>query len=860
MSRICVKNLPRYAKEDRLREFFSQKGEVTDAKLMRTSDGKSRQFGFIGFRTEREAEEAIKFFDNTYMDTSRISCETARRVGDPNTPRPWSRYSVKKNDLLKENNKESSKNSSFTSSKGQKSSSAFVNSSENNDPKLSEFLQIMQPRSKARLWANDTTHCMDFSEQDIKFPEKEAHQGKIKKNSSMVQAQLSDESVLAGESSPRSLIKGSMKSMKDKSPANAKDDAISDMDYLKSRIKKNWSDSEVDDDCVEDGDQSSGDNHSDGNSLLDGEDHIVKHEHFKDAKPDKENITEENSDVDDMDSENPIATYNDDDKRLALETGRLFVRNLPYTTNEDELHDLFSQFGDISEVHLVVDKDTKRSKGIGYLLYTLPESAARALEALDNSIFQGRLLHVMAAKPQSTTNGKLRSETTTTQAKKSLKQQREEQKKASEASGDTRAWNSLFMRQDTVVENIVRKHGISRNEFLEREADDLAVRIALGETQVIAETKMALSNAGVNVAALEEFASKKNSNMSRSNHVILVKNLPYGSTEGELANMFVKFGSLDKIILPPTKTLAVVIFLEAAEARAAFKGLVYKRYKDVPLYLEWAPDDILRPSPRIEGSEPKGADGEQNLRSIMLNQAVGVPDEEIDPDRIESRSVFVKNLNFKTSDESLKDHFEKIMKCGSIKSVKVKKHLKNGKNLSMGFGFIEFDTVETATNVCGDAQGTILDGHALILQLCHAKTDTQALKKEGKDKSLTKLIVRNVAFEATEKDLRQLFSPFGQLKSIRLPMKLGSHRGFAFVEYFTKQEAQNALQALSSTHLYGRHLVLERAKEGESLEELRARTAAQFVDEHGGFQKLSKKRKNLNFLDEGNVKFSKLLD
>ncbi|KAG0501947.1 hypothetical protein HPP92_002019 [Vanilla planifolia] len=60
-------------------------------------------------------------------------------------------------------------------------------------------------------------------------------------------------------------------------------------------------------------------------------------------------------------------------------------------------------------------------------------------------------------------------------------------------------------------------------------------------------------------------------------------------------------------------------------------------------------------------------------------------------------------------------------------------------------------------------QGTILDGHALILQLCHAKIDRQAQKKDGKDKSSTKLIVRNVAFEATEKDIRQLFNPFGQV-------------------------------------------------------------------------------------------------
>ncbi|XP_020583762.1 multiple RNA-binding domain-containing protein 1 isoform X2 [Phalaenopsis equestris] len=776
MSRICVKNLPRYVKEDRLREFFSQKGEVTDTKLMRTIDGKSRQFGFIGFRTEREAEEALKFFDGTYMDTSRITCEIARRVGDPNAPRPWSRYSVKKNDLLKENNKESPNSSSLTCSKGQKHSNAFVKKSgscEDDDPKFSEFLQLMQPRSKAKLWANDTIHSMDLSEQDRKSPEKEMHQGKIKK-SFPLQTRLSDEFDLADKSFPRTLIQGSMKSMKNKSNGVANDDIISDMDYLKSRIKKNWSDSETDVECFEDGDRGDEDDHNDDNSRMDGKSQIINsedaQEHIKDVYFDEENIVEEKSDIDNLSNESPTTKY-DDDKELALETGRLFVRNLPYSTNEDELHGLFSQFGDVSEVHIVVDKNTKRSKGIAYLLYSLPESAARALESLDNSIFQGRLLHVMAAKPQCTTNGKSWSETAITQDKKSLKQEREEQKKASEASGDTRAWNSLFMRQDTVVENIVRKHGISRNEFLERDADDLAVRIALGETQVVAETKKALSNAGVNVAALEEFASRKNSNMRRSNHVILVKNLPYGSTEGELANMFVKFGSLDKIILPPTKTLAVVIFLEAAEARAAFKGLAYKKFKDVPLYLEWAPDHILCPGPGVDGCEPKDTVGEQNLRGVVVNEAVGVLEDEIDPDRIESRSVFVKNLNFKTSDASLKDHFEKIMKCGSIKSIKVKKQVKNGKYLSMGFGFIEFETVETAISVCRDAQGTILDGHALILQLCHAKTDAQALKKEGKDKSLTKLIVRNVAFEATERDLRQLFSPFGQLTCRTNPKK-----------------------------------------------------------------------------------------
>ena len=57
--------------------------------------------------------------------------------------------------------------------------------------------------------------------------------------------------------------------------------------------------------------------------------------------------------------------------------------------------------------------------------------------------------------------------------------------------------------------------------------------------------------------------------------------------------------------------------------------------------------------------------------------------------------------------------------------------------------------------------------------------------------------------------------------------------------------------------------MLERAKEGESLEELRARTAAQFTDEQNGFQnptRLSKKRKNMETLDDGRNKFEKISD
>lgn len=69
-------------------------------------------------------------------------------------------------------------------------------------------------------------------------------------------------------------------------------------------------------------------------------------------------------------------------------------------------------------------------------------------------------------------------------------------------------------------------------------------------------------------------------------------------------------------------------------------------------------------------------------------------------------------------------------------------------------------------------QGTVLEGHALVLQLSrNAKksgaSDSKATAIKGKaEESSTKIIVRNVAFEATRKDLQQIFNPFGQVGEI----------------------------------------------------------------------------------------------
>ncbi|KAI5332198.1 hypothetical protein L3X38_022327 [Prunus dulcis] len=154
MSRICVKNLPKHVNESRLREFFSEKGEITDAKLMRTKEGKSRQFAFIGFRTESEAEEAMKYYNRSFLDTCRITCEIARKVGDPEIPRPWSRHSQKKETKGGEDGKKNKKEKEGVVAKSRSLEPSVKD--ESGDLQLHEFLEVMQPRAKSKLWANDT--------------------------------------------------------------------------------------------------------------------------------------------------------------------------------------------------------------------------------------------------------------------------------------------------------------------------------------------------------------------------------------------------------------------------------------------------------------------------------------------------------------------------------------------------------------------------------------------------------------------------------------------------------------------------------------------------------------------------------
>ncbi len=77
---------------------------------------------------------------------------------------------------------------------------------------------------------------------------------------------------------------------------------------------------------------------------------------------------------------------------------RIYVGNLPFSTNESELRDLFGTHGEVTEVNIVTDRDTGRSRGFGFV--EMASGADEAIAALNGSSMGGRSLTVNEARPR----------------------------------------------------------------------------------------------------------------------------------------------------------------------------------------------------------------------------------------------------------------------------------------------------------------------------------------------------------------------------------------------------------------------------------------------------------------------------
>lgn len=83
----------------------------------------------------------------------------------------------------------------------------------------------------------------------------------------------------------------------------------------------------------------------------------------------------------------------------------IYVGNLPYSTTEEDITELFSAYGPVERVKLITDRETGRSKGFGFVTLGDQSQLNTAIEALNGFEYQGRALRVNASEPKAPGTG-----------------------------------------------------------------------------------------------------------------------------------------------------------------------------------------------------------------------------------------------------------------------------------------------------------------------------------------------------------------------------------------------------------------------------------------------------------------------
>ncbi|KAM3866043.1 nucleolin-like [Diretmus argenteus] len=252
---------------------------------------------------------------------------------------------------------------------------------------------------------------------------------------------------------------------------------------------------------------------------------------------------------------------------------------------------------------------------------------------------------------------------------------------------------------------------------------------------------------------------------------LFVKNLPYTATKEDILKVFHKAVA---VRFPgggegPSKGIAFVEFNTEAIAEQVHENIQGTKLQERTLMVEFV----------VDKSVPK---------------AVKEP---VTAEPLPSTTLFVNNVAYKVTEESLKKVFPKAVAINIPQS--------NGK--SRGFAFVEFGTIKDATKALESSQNTELCKRQIRIQFC----ETRAKPEEAKILTKT-LIVRGLAEKTSEETLKSAFE--GAISARLTVDKLtGVSRGFGFVDFESEEDCKAAKEAMEDCEIDGCKVTVANAKE-----------------------------------------------
>lgn len=171
-----------------------------------------------------------------------------------------------------------------------------------------------------------------------------------------------------------------------------------------------------------------------------------------------------------------------------------------------------------------------------------------------------------------------------------------------------------------------------------------------------------------------------------------------------------------------------------------------------------------------------------------------------------NNQVFISGIPYETTEEEIKELFEKF---GKIDQIKVPKYQDSGKN--RGYAHIIFKNTSSANSAVAKNKQVYIQNRYLIIeyskgeQAYERKVDLQEIPEDCRT-----IIIKNLPYELSEDELAQKFKPCGSINSIRMVYhpKLNHFKGFAYID-FDSQEAVKIALHLNGKELKNRKMIVD---------------------------------------------------
>ena len=756
-----MKNLPQNGvNELELKKHFSDIDELTDIKLKYNDFGNFRRFAFIGFKSGDAAERAICKLNNSFIGNNKIAIEACKAIREA---KPDKLASVGK---TKENQEENDPQSDqSTKAKKKKRSKEDPFEEVKDDPEFKEFISLQRnigANTEAKqIWSDDVRMNSDTFDVPKKQVQIKATDGQVEavdeQQASKKRHHRSRPKKKSTKSKPKELYVHTIK-LKGFPPEVRRKDVI---DFLKPIQVLSVRLNKKDGVCY-----ASFKDERDRNFSLKKNNHFWTTYRIKMFRHDVKRSRLFKETIQEKCREKEIIKQKQQELLAKAEpieeSGRLFVRNLNYGCSQDDLEKVFSQYGEITEIHFPIDKTTSLPKGYAYVEFMFPENAKKAYDELNGTIFQGRNFHLIPSepKPESRPNayGRLPRQVV-----------------PSESVQRVNSTETGKQNEENLGEN-----GQKTNEQPVEQINNTASqkRLLLGATSAEAVQPQQQIETNSKAPQIASSSSYKEDKMLKQKQTA-------------------SRGSNWNILFLGQNALADVV----SEARGVEKSkLLTQHSRKEPIAVRMALGD---------------ATAVEEMRRFLIGNGIEL-DSFDNPKAPRSRTVIlVKNLPNSTKKDNLQALFERHGRVGRVimppNGLTAIVEMEEPVEAKLAFKKLAYSKFNDSVLYLEWAPINVFREKCLEIQ------NQDEAKELAKAQTGSKILVKNVPFEATQQELKKIFASFGELNFVRLPKKIdGSHRGFGFVDYLTREDALRAFKGLShSTHLYGRRLVLEWAKTDE---------------------------------------------